>query len=125
MSSKQKKLLFKYVVKNKISVEKAILNEENELFAYLARQINCTPKRIINYMKEWNEKKSKEKINDQQTGLAFKSDEIDELRKRDVFYYKNPPNAYPFGRKSSKEKSSNANFNQLNVLGDLTNSLIN
>lgn len=127
LSSKQKELLATYVVKNKISIE-TILDDRNELLVYLSRQINCTPKCIINYVRKHLERKN-DTNRDQQLELESKNDELEELRKRDVFHFKNPPNVYPFapfGRKSVKDKSSDTDFShQLNVLGDLTNSLIN
>lgn len=128
LSSKQKELLAKYVVKNKINIEEIILDERNEALLCLARQINCTPKCIVNYVKKRVNKKSGERGRDQQIdSTPPEKDDLAELRKRDVFYMRNPPNAYPFGRKPpSKEKSScGNNFNQISVLGDLTNSLVN
>lgn len=124
LSSKQKELLATYVLKNKISIEKN-LDDRNEIIVYLARQINCTPKCIINYVRKRLEKKNNWTKDQQIVNSSFKCRELDELRKRDVFYFKNPPNVYPFGRKSAKEIKSSSNSNPLNVLSDLTNSLIN
>lgn len=117
LSSKQKEILAACILKSNIKIEN-VLDESNDVLLYLAAEVKCAPKCIINYVR-----KHMDKQNGVNSSVEKCIDELDELRKRDVFYYKNPPNVYPFGRNSGKEKSSN-NLNQLNVLGDVTNSLI-
>lgn len=119
LSSRQKELLATRIIASNIKVEE-ILDESHAILSCLANEIRCTKKSLIDYIKKHLNKIGDAKNANINTPVAKSNIELmlDELKRLDDTL---APNKFPFGNPRLESSSSN---NSLNVLGDLTNSLI-
>lgn len=118
LSSRQKEILTKRISVGKVNVH-LIMDEKNAILANLADELKCSRKTLVLYLK-----KHSARFGAMTPATTSKSNiemMLDELKKMDNTL---APNKFPFCANQTRTVKVTGGANELNVLGDLTNSLI-